>query len=172
MGRFRRVGRGARRGRSCTAGRNAGRLAMRRPQSRHTVRGSLTRSSTCWTNSPPRVTTIWGSRRDPGYQMRRHARRMRRHGLQPMIIMSPGDRLPGLVVTVPFRTGPANRGCPGLAESWASAHLGELVSAWPGIVLCRLRWRARRRGRASRKRQRVPIVSVCHDVPGSHERAL
>ena len=29
-----------------------------------------------------------------GYQMRRHARRMRRYGLQPMIFISPGDRLP------------------------------------------------------------------------------
>lgn len=29
-----------------------------------------------------------------GYQMRRHARRMRRYGLQPMIFLSPGDRLP------------------------------------------------------------------------------
>lgn len=36
----------------------------------------------------------------PGYQMRRHARRMRRYGLQPMIVMSPGDRLPDLVVVV------------------------------------------------------------------------
>ncbi len=28
------------------------------------------------------------------YRMRRHARRLRRYGLQPMTIVNPGDRLP------------------------------------------------------------------------------
>jgi hypothetical protein len=35
-----------------------------------------------------------------GYQMRRHARRMRRYGLQPMIVMSPNDRLPDIAALV------------------------------------------------------------------------
>jgi hypothetical protein len=35
-----------------------------------------------------------------GYQLRRQASRMRRYGLQPMIVMSPGDRLPELAVVV------------------------------------------------------------------------
>jgi hypothetical protein len=35
-----------------------------------------------------------------GYQMRRHARRMRRYGLQPMIVMSPGDQLPEIAAVV------------------------------------------------------------------------
>jgi hypothetical protein len=35
-----------------------------------------------------------------GYQMRRHARRMRRYGLQPMIFISPGDRLPETAAVV------------------------------------------------------------------------
>jgi S-DNA-T family DNA segregation ATPase FtsK/SpoIIIE len=35
-----------------------------------------------------------------GSQMRRHARRMRRYGLQPMIFISPGDRLPEIAAVV------------------------------------------------------------------------
>jgi hypothetical protein len=35
-----------------------------------------------------------------GYQMRRQARRMRRYGLQPMIVMSSGDHLPELALMV------------------------------------------------------------------------
>ena len=35
-----------------------------------------------------------------GYQMRRHARRMRRYGLQPMIVISPNDRLPDIAALV------------------------------------------------------------------------
>jgi hypothetical protein len=35
-----------------------------------------------------------------GYQLRRNARRMRRYGLQPMIVMSPGDRLPEIAVVL------------------------------------------------------------------------
>jgi len=35
-----------------------------------------------------------------GYHMRRNARRMRRYGLQPMIVMSPGDRMPDIVAVV------------------------------------------------------------------------
>ena len=31
-------------------------------------------------------------------QMRRHARRMRRYGLQPMIVINSSDRLPELVI--------------------------------------------------------------------------
>ncbi len=34
------------------------------------------------------------------YQMRRQARRMRRYGLQPMIVMNPGDRFPELLAVV------------------------------------------------------------------------
>ena len=33
-------------------------------------------------------------------RMRRHARRMRRYGLQPMVVMSPGDPLPDLVIVL------------------------------------------------------------------------
>src|SRR5687768_660283 len=33
-------------------------------------------------------------------QMRRHARKMRRHGLQPMIVINHDDQLPDLVVTL------------------------------------------------------------------------
>jgi hypothetical protein len=35
-----------------------------------------------------------------GYQMRRHARRMRRYGLQPMIFMTPNDQLPEIAAVV------------------------------------------------------------------------
>jgi len=35
-----------------------------------------------------------------GYHMRRNARRMRRYGLQPMIVMAPGDRMPDIVAVV------------------------------------------------------------------------
>ncbi|HUZ55974.1 MAG TPA: cell division protein FtsK [Streptosporangiaceae bacterium] len=35
-----------------------------------------------------------------GYQMRRHARRMRRYGLQPMIFMTPNDRFPETAAVV------------------------------------------------------------------------
>jgi hypothetical protein len=35
-----------------------------------------------------------------GYQMRRHARRMRRYGLQPMIFMGSGDQLPEIAAVV------------------------------------------------------------------------
>ncbi len=38
-----------------------------------------------------------------GYQFRRQARQMRRYGLQPMIVMSPGDHLPDLVFVVIVR---------------------------------------------------------------------
>jgi hypothetical protein len=37
------------------------------------------------------------------YRMRRHARRMRRYGLQPMTIINPGDRLPETDAMVIFR---------------------------------------------------------------------
>ncbi len=36
-------------------------------------------------------------------QMRRHARRMRRHGLQPMVVINSGDQLPDLFVVLCFR---------------------------------------------------------------------
>jgi S-DNA-T family DNA segregation ATPase FtsK/SpoIIIE len=37
------------------------------------------------------------------YQMRRHARRMRRYGLQPMVVINSGDRLPDFVVVLVCR---------------------------------------------------------------------
>ena len=36
-------------------------------------------------------------------RMRRHARRMRRYGLQPMVVMNSGDPLPDLVVVMVAR---------------------------------------------------------------------
>jgi hypothetical protein len=36
-------------------------------------------------------------------RMRRHAQRMRRHGLQPMILINSGDPLPGLVIVITCR---------------------------------------------------------------------
>ncbi len=62
-----------------------------------------------------------------GYQMRRHARRMRRYGLQPMIIMSPGDRLPDLVLVMLARwawryrseLAPLSLTVPAAAGGWA-----------------------------------------------------
>src|SRR5215469_6287301 len=35
-----------------------------------------------------------------GYQMRHHARRMRRYGFQPMMVMNPGDGLPEIAAVV------------------------------------------------------------------------
>jgi hypothetical protein len=61
-----------------------------------------------------------------GYQMRRHARRMRRYGLQPMIFISPGDRLPDTAPVVLAR----------LAWRYRS----ELVPVLAGVALALAAW--------------------------------
>src|SRR5581483_9053067 len=41
-----------------------------------------------------------GARMSRSHQMRRHARRMRRHGLQPMVVINSDDPLPDMVVVL------------------------------------------------------------------------
>jgi S-DNA-T family DNA segregation ATPase FtsK/SpoIIIE len=61
-----------------------------------------------------------------GYQMRRHARRMRRYGLQPMIFMSPGDELPEAAVVLLVR--------------WAWRYRSELAPLSAGIAAALAAW--------------------------------
>jgi FtsK/SpoIIIE family len=75
----------------------------------------------------------------PG-QMRRHARRMRRYGLQPMMVISPGDRLPETAAVVILRTAwryrselaPALVALTAALAAWA-LHRGH-AHAWPLIA--------------------------------------
>jgi S-DNA-T family DNA segregation ATPase FtsK/SpoIIIE len=61
-----------------------------------------------------------------GYQMRRHARRMRRYGLQPMIVLSPGDRFPDVAVVVISR--------------WAWRYRSELAPLAMAVVTALASW--------------------------------
>ena len=54
--------------------------------------------ATCVTNCTPRASAPTGGRMTNPRRMRRHARRMRRYGLQPMVVINSGDPLPDLVI--------------------------------------------------------------------------
>jgi S-DNA-T family DNA segregation ATPase FtsK/SpoIIIE len=61
-----------------------------------------------------------------GYQMRRHARRMRRYGLQPMIFMGPGDQLPEIAAIVIAR--------------WAWRYRSELAPLTTAVTMMLAAW--------------------------------
>lgn len=61
-----------------------------------------------------------------GYRMRRHARRMRRYGLQPMIMIGPNDRLPEIAAVVFAR--------------WAWHYRSELAPVWLAITVTLSAW--------------------------------
>ncbi len=60
------------------------------------------------------------------YRMRRHARRMRRYGLQPMTVINPGDPLPETAAAVLLR--------------WAWRYRSELAPAYLSLALALAGW--------------------------------
>jgi hypothetical protein len=61
-----------------------------------------------------------------GYQMRRQARRMRRYGFQPMMVMNPGDGLPEIAAVVLAR--------------WAWRYRSELAPLTTAVVMALAAW--------------------------------
>jgi FtsK/SpoIIIE family len=64
--------------------------------------------------------------RTRGYQIRRHARRMRRYGLQPMIFMNSGDQLPEAIALVILH--------------WAWRYRSELAPLTTALALALVGW--------------------------------
>jgi FtsK/SpoIIIE family len=64
--------------------------------------------------------------RTRGYRIRRHARRMRRYGFQPMIVMNPGDQLPETIALVILR--------------WAWRYRSELAPLTTALALALTGW--------------------------------
>ena len=117
--------------------------------------------------------------------MRRHARRMRRYGMQPMVVINSGDPLPDLLivticpvaVAVPLRTRPARHRSPGRARRVAAARgQAALVARARGgaAAACSApAWQARRLGLATRAERvyAAAVIAVSRRMAGRRDRA-
>ena len=68
------------------------------PASPHTSTESVTRSPTCMTSCTPRASAPPGGMHDQSLPDAPHVRRLRRYGMQPMVVINSHDQLPDLVI--------------------------------------------------------------------------